>query len=202
MTQSSNSITLVGTLKGIIKILTNPVSIVSIFGPIIINNAFQSLTLSLYRIPSDDTKFGALKSLSENLWVRSIVDFNVQYITLIIAFVLAIIEVLYIVIKSFTSSTDPANQVISELTKDWRMLISTILTIAFVGIMFYFFVSGSIANPDIIKTYYDNINEYGINSHIHPPPLNIITWLRIGISITGFFLSYLLSKVIADHIHH
>jgi hypothetical protein len=183
----------------ILKSIFNPITLVSIFAPILI------LQISFLKLKdvlgnshySSNPLYADLKSLvTSNAWADTLVDINIQYVVLLVAFLFAIIQ-------SFSGLLSLLrNYNIGEVIDKWSdnssaltyLIISTLMIIGG-GVVF---LTGTFMTPEQINLYRLNSNDPIFSFFgIHAPPLTSYIFIfRVLLSIYGVYLSFFIANIL------
>lgn len=186
-------------LRMILKSIFNPITLVSIFAPILI---LQISFLKLKDVLSNshystNPLYADLKSIvTTNAWADTLVDINIQYVVLLVAFLFAIIQ-------SFSGILSLLrNYKIGEVIDTWSdnsnaltyLILSTVMIIGGVIV----FLTGAFMSPEQINLYRENSrNPLFSFFGIHAPPLTSYIFIfRMLLSIYGVYLSFFIANIL------
>lgn len=179
----------------VLRSFSNPLTLITIFGPIVVIN-LSFVYLKVKFNSNSDPYFLPLKEMvTKNAWTEPMADFNVQFIVLIIVFVFAIydgVSSFYGLIKDHKLS-----EVKSKILSDIPTLLFIIVTIGFILTGVAFLLLGSFSSPENIKLFKENAEYFrSIGWTVFPPPFRSnIVWARAAIVL--FYIpvsSYLLNN--------
>ncbi len=160
----------------LIAVLFHPVLLISFFGPLVVGLNLR--LVQLYDSP--------LKKLLEDKWVFALIDFHLQFYTLILAYLFFWIEV-FARAFWFIQKTPHVPTAIQALRDSApAMLITTLVVLNLFGGAYALF-SGQLASPETIELYLPS-DAHRLGEIEIPPLESPITWFRALLVASGVVL--------------
>lgn len=187
-------------LRLMLKAFFNPITLVSLFAPILI---LQISFLKLKDVLTTSSQYannnfynGLRELVSTNQWADTLVDINIQYVVLLVAFIFAIIQSISGIFSTLR------NHNVDDIFDRWSRTYSALAFLIVSAIMIFggiiAFLTGVIMAPEQINLYRENSADplftiFGM----HAPPLTSYIFIfRALLSVYGVYLSYFIANTL------
>ncbi len=183
-------------LKMLLWATINPITLISLFAPVIVLKIglFKlNATLKLDSYKNSET-YSQLSALAtDNTWVDALLDLNIQYVVLIVTFLIILIQAISSIIKIVENHT--IKDISRKLGEHSGVLTYCLISIGIIIGGLFVFSSGNTMSPEKINLYRENSQRY--TSSVHPPPLTSIIFVsRVILTIYGVYLTFFIKNVL------
>ncbi len=182
----------------IITILKNPISWTTLFAPLLfnLNNLRLHNSLAQPLIPSKEHFLDLSNLVTVNKWADALVDINIQYVVLLVAFIFTISQVAVAIWEVHRNhSLENIGKLWSE-NESAKLCFIISMIIIFGGMLI--FVTGILISPEQIEKYKINsANPLFTLGGFHPPPLlSKISISRFVLILYGWYLTRFFYKIL------
>lgn len=187
------------TLLLFLKSVGNPVTLITFFAPVIVLKINYLVLRDELSNPFYAKKFPELKELvTSNKSGDALMDINIQYVVLLVAFIFTIIISVKGIITLLRNHNHRINDIIDTWSDNtnalWYLAISVL--IIFGGIIVFF--TGGLVTPEQIELFkLNSANPPFTLWGFHPPPFSSFMFIaRAVIMIYAIYLTYFIKNVL------
>lgn len=157
-----------------LKAFFNPLTLIGIFGPLILVNVFKLVNADFITKAISNGRTLEGNPLSPNA-VVGIVDFCIQYYTALIVYVFWFFAWAAPTLMFSVKKHRPINSILTLIVFGSGILLV---------VWFYLFLNtGAVANAEVLQIYIEHNTAFG---EIHWPPRTLLFWTRIVVSMHTF----------------
>lgn len=187
------------TLLLFLKSIGNPVTLITFFAPVVVLKINYLVLRDELSNPFYAENYRELKELvTNNKSGDALMDINIQYVVLLVAFIFTIIGSVKGIITLLRKRNSGIDDIIIIWSKNtqalWYVVISVL--IIFIGIIVFF--TGGLVTPEQIELFKSNsANPPFTLWGFHPPPFSSYMFIsRAVIMIYAAYLTYFLKNVL------